>query len=207
MHRLLRGALERNLAADDRHQRLELVKAVVREGHVVAVQDDHVGVLASLDRAKQVLFADEARGVDGHHPECLPAIDSLIRQSDTDLQRPSWAPGRNPGNAIIGTAEQWFDPLAFVLPAVGTFGNVKRNELSGPNLRVVDFSIFKNQAIGSRQIQFRVEVFNLFNRVNLNPPSAPLLFRSDATRIAGAERITSLATPARQLQLGVKLLF
>ena len=129
------------------------------------------------------------------------------RQSDTDLQRPNWAPGKNPSNAIIGTAEQWFDPLAFTLPPTGTFGNVKRNELRGPNLRVVDFSIFKNQPIGSRQLQFRVEVFNLFNRVNLNPPSAPLLFRSDTTRIAGAERITSLATPARQLQLGVKFLF
>jgi hypothetical protein len=129
------------------------------------------------------------------------------RQSDTDLQRPNWAPGKNPGNAIIGTAEQWFDPLAFTLPPVGTFGNVKRNELRGPNLRVVDFSVFKNQMVRSKQVQFRVEVFNLFNRVNLNPPSAPLLFRAGGTRIAGAERITSLATPARQLQLGIKLLF
>ena len=129
------------------------------------------------------------------------------RQSDTDMQRPSWATGRNPGNAIIGTAEQWFDPLAFVLPAAGTFGNVKRNELRGPNLKVVDMSFFKNQMIGRRQLQFRVEVFNLFNRANFNPPSSPLLFRADGPRIAGAERVTSLATPARQLQLGVKFLF
>ncbi len=129
------------------------------------------------------------------------------RQSDTDIQRPSWAPGRNPENAIIGTPEQWFDPMAFVLPAAGTFGNVQRNSLRGPNLRVVDFSVFKNQMIGPTQMQFRVEIFNLFNRANLNPPSSPLLFRSDGTRIAGAERITSLATPARQLQLGVKFLF
>jgi hypothetical protein len=129
------------------------------------------------------------------------------RQSDTDLQRPNWAPGRNPDNAIIGTAEQWFDPLAFELPPVGTFGNVKRNELRGPNLRVVDFSIFKNQVIAATQLQFRVEIFNLFNRANLNPPSAPLLFQSSGARIPGAERVTSLATPARQLQLGVKMLF
>ena len=129
------------------------------------------------------------------------------RQSDSDIQRPSWAPGRNPSNAIIGTAEQWFDPLAFVLPAAGTFGNVKRNELRGPNLRVMDFSIFKNQMIGPTQVQFRVEIFNLLNRANFNPPSSPLLFRSDGTRITGAERITSLATPARQLQLGLKILF
>lgn len=129
------------------------------------------------------------------------------RQSDSDIQRPSWAPGRDASNAIIGTPEQWFDPLAFVLPAAGTFGNVERNSLRGPNLRVVDFSLFKNQMVGATQLQFRVEVFNLLNRVNLNPPSAPLLFRSDGTRIAGAERVTSLATPARQVQFGLKFLF
>jgi hypothetical protein len=120
-------------------------------------------------------------------------------QSDTDLQRPSWAPGRDAKNAIIGTSEQWFDPLAFVLPPAGTFGNVQRNSLRGPNLRVVDFSVFKNQEIGPTQMQFRVEIFNLFDRANFNPPSSPLLFRSDGTGIAGAERITTLATPARQL--------
>jgi Carboxypeptidase regulatory-like domain/TonB dependent receptor-like, beta-barrel len=129
------------------------------------------------------------------------------RQSDTDIQRPSWAPGRDAKNAILGTVDQWFDPLAFVLPAAGAFGTVERNSLRGPNLRVVDVSVFKNQMLGPTQMQFRVEVFNVFNRVNLNPPESPLLFRSDGTRIAGAERITSLATPARQLQLGLKFLF
>ncbi|HEX8029622.1 MAG TPA: TonB-dependent receptor [Vicinamibacterales bacterium] len=129
------------------------------------------------------------------------------RQSDTDLQRPNWAPGRNPGNAIIGTAEQWFDPTAFELPAAGTFGNVKRNELRGPGLQTVDMSLFKNQLIGGTQLQLRLEVFNVLNRVNLNPPGSPLLFASNGTRIPGAERVTTLATPARQMQLGVKLLF
>jgi hypothetical protein len=129
------------------------------------------------------------------------------RQSDTDLQRPSWAPGRNAENAIIGTADQWFDPTAFVLPAPGTFGDVKRNELRGPGLRTVDMSLFKNQMVGGTQVQFRIEVFNVFNRVNLNPPGSPLLFSSNGSRIPGAERITTLATPARQMQLGLKFLF
>jgi hypothetical protein len=129
------------------------------------------------------------------------------RQSDSDLQRPSWAPGRDAKNAIVGTAEQWFDPTAFVLPAAGTFGNVRRNELRGPGLVTVDTSLFKNQMVRNMQVQFRLEVFNLLNRVNLNPPGNPLLFRSDGTRIPGAERVTTLSTPARQLQLGLKFLF
>ena len=129
------------------------------------------------------------------------------RQSDTDMQRPSWAPGRNPSNAITGRVDEWFDPTAFVLPAAGTFGDVRRNVLRGPNLRVVDFSTFKNQQVGKTVVQFRVEVFNLFNRANLAPPSNAILFKADGTRIPGAGRITALATPARQVQLGLKLLF
>jgi hypothetical protein len=123
------------------------------------------------------------------------------------MQRPSWAPGRNPSNAITGRVDQWFDPTAFVLPPAGTFGDVRRNSLRGPNLRVVDFSTLKNQQVGKTMLQFRVEVFNLFNRANFTPPSNPFLFNADGTRIPGPGRITTLATPARQVQLGLKFLF
>jgi len=129
------------------------------------------------------------------------------RQSDTDLQRPSWAPGFNAGNAILGDPDQWFDPKAFALPAVGIFGNVARNSLRGPNLRVVDFSVFKNQPVGRSVLQLRVEMFNLLNRVNFNPPADPRVFNTDGTLVPGSGRITSLATTPRQVQLGVKYLF
>jgi hypothetical protein len=129
-------------------------------------------------------------------------------QSDTDMQRPSWAPGRNASNAITGDVNQWFDPTAFVLPAAGTFGNVTRNSLRGPNLRVVDASVFKNQKLGPTSVQLRLEIFNLFNRNNFAPPSDNIvLFASDGSRVGGAGRITSLVTPARQIQLGAKILF
>jgi hypothetical protein len=128
-------------------------------------------------------------------------------QSDTDLQRPSWAPGRAPGDAILGGVDQYFDPEAFVLPAAGTFGDVRRNSLRGPNLRTVDASVFKNQQIGRTMLQFRAEVFNLLNRDNFMPPSSYVLFSSNGNRVAGAGRITELATSARQVQLGIKLIF
>ncbi|HVL69749.1 MAG TPA: TonB-dependent receptor [Vicinamibacterales bacterium] len=128
-------------------------------------------------------------------------------QSDTDLQRPSWAPGRNPGNAITGNPNQWFDPAAFVLPAAGTFGDVRRNSLRGPNLRVVDLSTTKNQQLGRTVLQLRFEVFNLLNRANFAPPSDIVLFTSNGARVPAAGAITSLVTPSRQVQLGVKLLF
>jgi hypothetical protein len=43
--------------------------------------------------------------------------------------------------------------------------------------------------------------------VNLGLPSASVLFNSDGSYRSGAGRITTTATPARQLQLGVKVIF
>ena len=73
------------------------------------------------------------------------------------------------GNYANGYA--WFNYAAFSDEAPGTYGNTKRNQFYGPGFNSVDFSIFKNTAITERvTAQFRVEMFNLFNRLNLQGP-------------------------------------
>jgi hypothetical protein len=65
----------------------------------------------------------------------------------------------------------WLDPAAFADPDQGTFGTTRRNGYYGPGYSDVDFSVFKNTKIKERlTIQFRAEMFNLFNRVNYAPP-------------------------------------
>ena len=54
--------------------------------------------------------------------------------------------------------------------------------------------------------QFRLEAFNAFNRVNLGLPDATI-FNAGGVRNPTAGRITRTSTPARQVQLGVKLSF
>jgi hypothetical protein len=67
----------------------------------------------------------------------------------------------------------WINPAAFASPAPGTFGTLPRNFLYGPGFGDVDFSVVKNTKITERiGTQFRVEMFNLFNRKNLAPPSS-----------------------------------
>ena len=67
---------------------------------------------------------------------------------------------------------QWINPAAFADPAPGTLGNGGRNAFYGPGYASVDFSVVKNTKITERiGSQFRVEMFNLFNRINLAPPS------------------------------------
>ena len=127
--------------------------------------------------------------------------------------RPSYAPGYGPDNAVLGRVDQWFDPNAFVLQPAGTFGNTGRGDFIGPNLRTLDVALTKRAAFaplgGDSRVEFRVEAFNLLNRANFGPP-ALLAFAGTADNEAPFStfgRITTTVTSARQLQLGVKVLF
>jgi hypothetical protein len=128
----------------------------------------------------------------------------------TGPDRPSYAPGRGPGNAVTGNPDQWFDPTAFVLPEAGTFGDVGRNELIGPDLRTVDLALIRQFGWGARgRADLRVEVFNLFNRANFGPPSL-IAFSGQAdgeAPLPSFGRIRSTTTSARQVQLGVRITF
>lgn len=74
-----------------------------------------------------------------------------------------------------GTAVRWFNPAAFARPANGTFGNIGRDAIRGPGFGSFDFSVFKNTSITERiSTQFRVEIFNLFNRANYANPGSSL---------------------------------
>jgi hypothetical protein len=67
---------------------------------------------------------------------------------------------------------QWINPNAFANPADGSFGNIGRNLVRAPGYGTVDLSFIKNIPIKERfRAQLRIEMFNLFNRVNLAPPS------------------------------------
>jgi hypothetical protein len=127
--------------------------------------------------------------------------------------RPSYAPGYGPDNAVLGRVDQWFDPNAFVLQPAGTFGNTGRGDFIGPNLRTLDVALTKRaafDALGSNsRVEVRLEAFNLLNRANFGPP-ALIAFagtQDNEAPLSTFGRITTTVTSARQLQLGVKVLF
>jgi hypothetical protein len=121
-------------------------------------------------------------------------------------QRPNLVAGASP-NPVLGDPHQYFDPLAFELPAARTLGNLPRNTIIGPGYATWDGSIIKNFALGGqRRAQFRFEAFNLLNRANFGLP-ARIVFDSATTRTANAGEITNTVTPGRQFQLGVKFEF
>jgi hypothetical protein len=87
-------------------------------------------------------------------------------------QRPDLVPGVSltpPGGA---TASQWINPAAFAVPAPGTFGNAGRDIARGPDLYQLDVGLTKQLLITERSsLQFRCEVFNIFNRTQLGQPA------------------------------------
>jgi hypothetical protein len=80
------------------------------------------------------------------------------------------APITPPGGRGI---KAYFNPAAFQNAAPGTFGESGRNFLTGPGLADVDFSLFKEFPVWERgKVQFRGELFNLFNHPNFDNPDS-----------------------------------
>ena len=125
----------------------------------------------------------------------------ITRNPDRPSLNPSFS-----GPVLLRKQTQWFDPNAFVLPTVGTYGNLGRGTLRGPGLSEVDLSVLKNTSISERvSVQFRVEFFNALNHTNLGVPN-PIVF-TGTTFSPSAGLITTTATTSRQIQLGLKLIY
>src|SRR5581483_8004764 len=66
----------------------------------------------------------------------------------------------------------FFNTAAFVQPANGTTGTAGRNIIDGPGLKNVDLGIFRDFKPREKMtLQFRGEMSNAFNLVNLSNPS------------------------------------
>ena len=87
---------------------------------------------------------------------------------------------------------------------IAQFGNIRRNQFTGPGELMSDMSIFKNFTITERvKAQFQAEFFNVFNHPVYALPGNTCI---DCT---GAGVITSLEADSmmRQMQLGFRVTF
>ena len=122
---------------------------------------------------------------------------------------------------------QFLNPAAWTLNGyvIGTNGNAARNTCDGPGLFQADASVYKNIKLGSRvKLQLRVEVYNIFNTVNLLGNSMSnggqrstynaqnVVYNADRTQIISAQpagnfgQLTAARDP-RTMQLGIRLAF
>ena len=96
---------------------------------------------------------------------------------------------------------EWFNPSAFAVPAIYTFGNLGRNALRTDGSFNLDLSVFRDFPIRERMhLQFRAEAFNALNNVVYGTPDTNLGSPTFS-------HVFSTANTPRQLQFGLKLEF
>jgi hypothetical protein len=110
------------------------------------------------------------------------------------------------------TPQQWVLSSAFSTPSAFTFGNAGRNILRGPGLGSCDFSVLRNFRLGeSSKVQFRGEIFNIFNRANFDIPQRTLNAPSFGQIFNTVQPVAGLASGGpgepRELQLGLWLIW
>lgn len=139
-------------------------------------------------------------------PFTVTSAGRLTHRLVREPSRPDLIAGGD-NNPILGGPDQYFDPNQFVRQRPGFHGNVGRNTLIGPGFAKLDVSLMKNFRFGgTRNVQLRIEGFNVTNRTNFGLPAANL-FDSRGRRVGAAGRITRTVTPARQLQLALRFGF
>jgi hypothetical protein len=126
--------------------------------------------------------------VTGGVVQTTPVINVPGGGNSRDVRVPDVVAGVNP---FIQGADKRFilNPAAFTTPAPGKFGNLGRGALHGPGMSQIDLTLQKKFVISEgRDLQFRMETYNLFNRANFANPVSRL--------------IPTLGTAAGQLQPG-----
>lgn len=89
---------------------------------------------------------------------------------DTGPNRPNVS--GDVGDSLSGT-KYTYNTSAFSNPGRGKFGNLKRNALRGPGYWRTDASLFKKfKFTETKEVEFRIESVNVFNRANLGNPDS-----------------------------------
>jgi hypothetical protein len=134
------------------------------------------------------------------NPVNIVTINSTVNGFPNTLR-----PDVNGPVQIVGTVERWFDTASFT--AVPRFGNLGRNVVIGPGFNNTDFSVIKSTNISETvRLQFRAEVFDIFNHPNFGRPG-------NVVGSAAFGRITSTRFPtgetgsSRQIQFAVKMIY
>ena len=140
------------------------------------------------------LFGDQA-GV-GSYNERVNQVGNPFQAGQIAANSGCTAPAR------VRTLDNWFNPCAFALQALGTFGNERVGSLRGPRFQNWDMGLAKNFVIReSMGLQFQLEAFNVFNHPSWGTPD---LFLDDAP---GLFSTINNATSPRIVQLSLALKF
>ena len=131
-----------------------------------------------------------------------------LRTGRLTPNRPDAVPGVNP---FIGDApDNYLNPAAYAVQPAGFLGTVGRGGLEGPGRFVTDLSLIKNIPFGlteSTAVQFRAEIFNMFNRANFRSPGTRVFRNSRGSVDGGFGKSTATTDTSRQIQFALRISF
>jgi Carboxypeptidase regulatory-like domain/TonB dependent receptor/TonB-dependent Receptor Plug Domain len=126
---------------------------------------------------------------------------SVSLQTGVNNGAPSWPDRIGSGRLDDPSVDLWFNPADFVAPPQNTYGNAGRGILYGPGHVNFDTSLSKRfTLVGSSNVEFRWDVFNLFNHPGFGFPNS-------AIGNPNAGRIASTVVDNRSMQFAFKLDF
>jgi hypothetical protein len=131
-------------------------------------------------------------------PGFIAVVNTPSGGASRNVRRPDLIAGVNP---YLTNDRLTVNPAAFTTPQPGTFGNVPRNFLFGPKFQQFDVVFNKKFRLTEHSnLEFRTEVFNIFNRPNFNNPGTTLSLALPSVSQAGG--IYSITSGASVLQPG-----
>ena len=128
-----------------------------------------------------IVYRDRRNGKVYGTPVIVDGIvqtDALVNSpgggASRQFRRPDVIAGVDPF-IVGGDRLAYLNPAAFAVPAPGTYGNLGRNALAGPDLAQMDLTLHKQIPVTERvNVEFRAEIYNLLNRANFTNPPATL---------------------------------
>jgi len=126
---------------------------------------------------KQVLSGWQINGIttlrSGQPFNVTSGVDTNFDGTNNDRPNVVGNPFLPGGRGRVATKNQYFNTAAFVTPPAGTpYGNAQFDMLFGPKYINTDLSALKSFAIYREcNLQFRADIFNVFNNVNMNAPN------------------------------------
>ena len=180
--------------------------------HVFAVS--YIYVTPTVHRfsfvGKQVLSGWQLNGItrlqSGSPLNITSGVDTNLDGTNNDRPNYTGAPVYlSGGRSRAERALRYFNTAAFAplnvnSAAVSPYGNVGFDSVVGPKFVNTDLSAFKTFPIYEQmKLQFRAEVFNVFNNVNMNNPNG--------VRNAAAFGSISDSKPPRIVQFALRLSF
>lgn len=106
-------------------------------------------------------------------PGFVAIVNTPGGNASRNTRRPDYVAGANPYTGSGGL--NFLNPGAFTIPQPGSYGNLGRNALTGPSFNQFDLTLQKRfQITEGTNIEFRSEIYNVFNKANFSNPQVLL---------------------------------